>query len=180
MAREATSPVGVPRLRIFLSGQARPGCWDFDFKDSLRICCWLETILILPLPFFTTPSPLLLSVQHSYRCTPCSCRLTHITQDTLHTQPRPTSHTPKTISFEPLKQFRQLHRGWIHLAATAPLLLGPPTLAACSPNSCPRGGTLQGGFLCLPAFSEDQNQPQILFPNLFPPTYLQKSPVLSP
>lgn len=35
------------------------------------------------------------------------------------------------------------------------------------------------GFLYLPAFAEDQNQPEILFPNLFPPKCLQKSPVAS-
>lgn len=114
--------LGVPKLGIFLSGQA-------SFMNSLLICCWLETILILPLPlpFLTTPSPFFLSVQHSYRCTLWSCRLTHITQDcfTLHTQPCPTSNTPKTVSFEPLEHFGQIHWGWIHVAAPAPLILGP-------------------------------------------------------
>lgn len=68
MAREATSPVGSPKIRDTFC-QARTGCRGFHFKDSLLIFCSLETILILslPLPFFTTPSPFLLSVQHSYR-----------------------------------------------------------------------------------------------------------------
>lgn len=133
MAREATSTDGSPKIRDIFC-QVRTCGWDFHFKDFLLICCWLKTIIILPLPlpFFTTPSLFLLSVQHSYQCTLWSCRLTHTTQHhfTLHTQPCPTSNTPKTISFEPLEQLRQL-------------------------------------------------QPEILFPSLFPPTCLQKSPVLS-
>lgn len=56
MAREAPSPDGSPK---FGGTFVTPG----HFKDSLLICCWLETIL--PFPFLTMPLLILLSIQHS-------------------------------------------------------------------------------------------------------------------
>nr|XP_005488511.1 uncharacterized protein LOC102065772 [Zonotrichia albicollis] len=181
--------LGVPRLGILLSGQDRLLGLSFHFKDSLLICCWLENILILslPLPFFTTPSLFLLSVQHSYRCTPGPAgsltshkTISHCTHSLVPslTPPRPLALSLWSNSGSSTGDgFIWLHQ---HCAAKqAPPLLGPPALAACSPTSCPRGWHFAEGFLCLSAFSEDQNHPEILFLSLFPPTCFQKSPVLS-
>lgn len=90
MAREATSPVGSPKIRdtfVYFVLQARTGCWGFHFKDSHSSFAagWRpssspspsllhHTITIPPL------SPALLN-----RCTPWSCRLTHITHHITHT-----------------------------------------------------------------------------------------------
>lgn len=112
--------LGVPRLGILLSGQDRLLGLSFQGPSHLLLAgdhphplpplaLFHHTITISPL------CPALIQ-KHTW-----SCRLTHITQDhfTLHTQPFPIPNTSKTIHFEPLEQFRQLHWGWIHLAAPA-------------------------------------------------------------
>lgn len=178
--------LGVPRLGILLSGQDR--LLELSFQG-------LSPHLLLagdhphPLPplFFTTPSSFLLSVQHSYRCTPGPAgsltshkTISHCTRSLVPflTPPRQLALSLWSNSGSSTGDgFVWLHQ---HCAAKqAPPLLGPPALAACSYISCPREWHFAEGFLCLSAFSEDQNQSEILFLSLFPPTCLQKSPVLS-
>lgn len=171
--------LGVPRLGILLSGQDRLLGLSFQGPSHLLLA-GDHPHPLPPLPFFTTPSPFLLSVQHSYRSTPGPAGSL--------TSHKTISHCTRSLSpsLTPPRQFTLSlwsNSGsstgdgftWLHqhcAAKQAPLLLGPSTLAACSPTSCPRGWHFAEGFLCLSAFSEDQNQPEILFLSLFPPTCL--------
>lgn len=157
MAREATSPVGSPKIRdtfVYFVLQARTGCWGFHFKDSHSSFAagWRPS---------SSPSPSLL--HHTITIPPLSPALLK-QMHTLVLQAHSHHTPPNTHSLvPPLTPPRQLALShwsnsgsstgdgliWLHqhyIATQPPQLLGPPTLAACSPTSCTRGGTLQEVF----------------------------------
>lgn len=98
VAREARSPDGSPKMKDTF---VRPGhaAGTFISRTLSSFAAGWRPSSSSPSPCPPSP-PAPLSVQHSYQCTPRSCRLTHFTHHfTLHTQPCPISTPPRQLAF---------------------------------------------------------------------------------